>query len=192
MGKEEVGFIGQKVFGLHFFNAKKYITVTEVFLYFYSCQAVFTVAVAAVRRSLDDHLNIRKMLLYVFAMARSEGYAVVGWYFSFTEQAYPGHGVLVKRSEGNLIFAAMNYFELFGIPVTLSVEQAKLKQRFYQLSREFHPDFHSQSGEEQQEEMLGKSADLNRAYKVFQTEDATIRYVLMMKGLMEEEEKIFS
>ncbi|MEO8583287.1 MAG: iron-sulfur cluster co-chaperone HscB C-terminal domain-containing protein [Flavitalea sp.] len=83
----------------------------------------------------------------------------------------------------------MNYFELYGIPVALSVDAVKLKKRFYELSREFHPDLHSQEGEKLQEEVLQKSADINRAYRIFQNEDATIRYVLMMMGLMEEEEK---
>jgi molecular chaperone HscB len=83
----------------------------------------------------------------------------------------------------------MNYFELYGIPVSLKVDGASLKKRYYELSREFHPDFHSQSDTVKQEEILQKSADVNRAYKIFQNEDSTIRYVLMMKGIMEEEEK---
>jgi molecular chaperone HscB len=88
-----------------------------------------------------------------------------------------------------LIFARMNYFELYGIPVSLKVDGANVKKRFYELSREFHPDFHSQSDENKQEEVLQKSADVNKAYKTFQNEDETIRYVLKMKGLVEDEEK---
>jgi len=83
----------------------------------------------------------------------------------------------------------MNYFELYGIPVSLKVDGASLKKKYYELSREFHPDFHLQSDAVKQEEILQKSADVNRAYKIFQNEDSTIRYVLMMKGIMEEEEK---
>ena len=83
----------------------------------------------------------------------------------------------------------MNYFELYDIPVALKLDGAMIKKRFYELSREFHPDFYSHSGEEKQEEILQKSADVNKAYKTFQNGDTTIRYVLMMKGLMEEEEK---
>jgi molecular chaperone HscB len=36
---------------------------------------------------------------------------------------------------------------------------------------------------------LEKSALLNRAYKTFQNPDETIKYVLQLKGLLEEEEK---
>lgn len=83
----------------------------------------------------------------------------------------------------------MNYFELYDIPVALKVDPAVVKKKYYELSRRYHPDFHSQSGESEQEDMLQKSADVNRAYKIFQDADDTIRYVLMMKGLMAEEEK---
>lgn len=83
----------------------------------------------------------------------------------------------------------MNYFELYGIPVSLTVDGAAIKKRFYELSREYHPDFHAQSGADKQEEIVQKSADINKAYKTFQSPDSLIRYVLMMKGLMVEEEK---
>jgi len=87
------------------------------------------------------------------------------------------------------IFAVMNYFELYGIPVTLKPDPAMIKKKYYELSRAYHPDFHSGVDAEKQEEVLQKSADVNKAYKIFQDQDSTIRYVLMMKGMMEEEEK---
>jgi molecular chaperone HscB len=37
--------------------------------------------------------------------------------------------------------------------------------------------------------VLEKSAQLNKAFKTFQNEDETIKYVLTLKGLLEEEEK---
>jgi molecular chaperone HscB len=84
---------------------------------------------------------------------------------------------------------AMNYFELFGIPVTLNPDPKKLRSRFIELSREFHPDFHMQADNAAKSGMLEKSAQINKAWKTFQDQDATIRYVLMSKGLMAEEEK---
>ncbi len=83
----------------------------------------------------------------------------------------------------------MDYFEIFGIPVQLRVEKAGLHQQFIALSRQYHPDYHAQAGDEAQAEALEKSALLNKAYKTFQDSDETIRYVLLQKGLMEEEEK---
>ena len=83
----------------------------------------------------------------------------------------------------------MNYFELFDIPVQLRVDTQSLSSRFFALSREFHPDFHAQADAAKRNEVLEKSALLNRAWKTFQQPDETIKYVLQLKGLLEEEEK---
>lgn len=83
----------------------------------------------------------------------------------------------------------MNYFELFDIPVQLKIEVAGLKNKFYTLSRKYHPDFYMHTGREEQEEVLEKSSLLNKAWKTFQQPDETIKYVLQLKQLLEEEEK---
>ena len=83
----------------------------------------------------------------------------------------------------------MNYFELYEIPVQFKPDPGKVKRKFYELSRKYHPDFFSQSGTKEQDEALQTSSMVNRAYKTFQDEDATIRYVLQLHDLIEEEEK---
>ena len=83
----------------------------------------------------------------------------------------------------------MNYFELFNIPIGLSVNKDSIKKRFYELSRKYHPDFYSQASEEEQADVLEKSAMINKAFKVFSDAGETIKYVLQLKGLLEEEEK---
>ncbi len=83
----------------------------------------------------------------------------------------------------------MNYFELYGIPVSLQPDQSIVKAKFYELSRKYHPDFHSQATAEEQAEILEKASQVNMAYKVFTHPDETIKYVLQLKGLLEEEEK---
>jgi molecular chaperone HscB len=83
----------------------------------------------------------------------------------------------------------MNYFELFDIPVQLKVNTAALSKRFFELSRKYHPDYAATGTAEAQAEALERSAQLNKAWKTFQNPDATIKYVLQEKGLLEEEEK---
>ena len=83
----------------------------------------------------------------------------------------------------------MNYFELFEIPVQFRPDPVFLKKKFYELSRKYHPDFHSQADGSRQAEALETSSMVNKAYKTFQDEDATIRYILNLHGLIEEEEK---
>jgi molecular chaperone HscB len=83
----------------------------------------------------------------------------------------------------------MNYFELFEIPVTLYVNHSAVQKKFYELSRKYHPDYYAQAGEAEQSEALEKSSMVNKAWKTFQNPDATIRYVLELHNLIEEEEK---
>ncbi len=83
----------------------------------------------------------------------------------------------------------MNYFALYDIPVSFLPDQQQLKQDFYELSRKYHPDFYTQENEFEQSEALEISSQINKAYKTFQNKDETIKYVLQLKGMLEEEEK---
>jgi molecular chaperone HscB len=83
----------------------------------------------------------------------------------------------------------MNYFELFEIPVKLKVDKNSLQGKFFELSRKYHPDHNAGHDTESQAEVLEKSALLNKAFKTFQNPDETIKYVLQLKGLLQEEEK---
>lgn len=83
----------------------------------------------------------------------------------------------------------MNYFELFEIPVQLRVDSKALAEKFFELSRKYHPDYFVNKENKDQAEALEKSALLNKAYKTFQNPDETIKYVLQLKELLEEEEK---
>lgn len=78
----------------------------------------------------------------------------------------------------------MNYFELFEIPVTFEVQSALLKRTFYELSRKFHPDFHTSS--EEQEKVLEKSTQINEAYRILSDENARMKYILSIFSDFEE------
>ena len=83
----------------------------------------------------------------------------------------------------------MDYFELFNLPISLTVDKATIKKRYFELSRKFHPDFHSQTSEDEQAESLEKSAMLNKALNTLSNAEETIKYVLIHKGILEENEK---
>ena len=83
----------------------------------------------------------------------------------------------------------MNYFELFDLPVSFQPDKQLVKQKFYELSRKYHPDFYTQENDMEQAGALEKSSLVNKAYKTFQSSDETMKYVLQLKGLLEEEEK---
>lgn len=83
----------------------------------------------------------------------------------------------------------MNYFELYELPVSFLPKREAVKKKFYELSRKYHPDFFSNADAVEQAEVLEKSSMVNKAFKVFNNNDETIKYVLTLKGVLEEEEK---
>ncbi len=88
-----------------------------------------------------------------------------------------------------LYICKMNYFELFEMPVTLNIDKGKLAQKYFELQKKYHPDFFTKESEYEQEKALEISSQLNKALKIFKNEDETIKYVLELKGLMQDDEK---
>lgn len=82
-----------------------------------------------------------------------------------------------------------NYFELYGLPESLSPDAAAVKTKFYELSRKYHPDRFAQAPENEQDEALRMAALNNHAYKTLSSADATMAYVLKQHNILEEEEK---
>ena len=83
----------------------------------------------------------------------------------------------------------MNYFELFELPISFKIDKNKLIQKYFELQKKYHPDFFAQGTEHEQEQALEISSQLNKALKIFKNPDQTIKYVLQLKDLLEEEEK---
>jgi molecular chaperone HscB len=83
----------------------------------------------------------------------------------------------------------MNYFELFEIPVSFSIDQTKLTRTYIQLQKKFHPDFYGQSSDEDREFSLEQSSEVNKAYRTLKNPDLTMKYFLQLKGLIEEGEQ---
>lgn len=83
----------------------------------------------------------------------------------------------------------MNYFELFDLPVSFLPPRDAVRKKYFELSKQNHPDHFAQAGEKAQADALEASAQINKAYKTFSNKQSTIKYVLELKGLLEEEEK---
>ncbi|MBS1756436.1 MAG: Fe-S protein assembly co-chaperone HscB [Bacteroidetes bacterium] len=83
----------------------------------------------------------------------------------------------------------MNYFELFNLPVAPTVDKSLLSKKYFELQKKYHPDFFSNNTEEEKEMVVQQSADVNKAYKIFQNKEKTIEYFLQQKGLVEFDEK---
>lgn len=83
----------------------------------------------------------------------------------------------------------MNYFELFDLPLAPTIDRSSLSKKYFELQKEYHPDFFSGSDENERENMLQQSATINKAFKVFQNPDRTIEYFLKVTGLIVDDEK---
>lgn len=75
----------------------------------------------------------------------------------------------------------MNHFEAFGLPRRLGIDTAVLQRRFYELSRQHHPDFHHGAPAEVQAAALEASARLNAAYRALRDPIARIEYLLRLE-----------
>lgn len=83
----------------------------------------------------------------------------------------------------------MNYFELFDWPVSFNIDMGKLAQKYFELQKKYHPDFFIRGTEQEQEDALEMTTQLNSALKIFKNKSETIKYVLALKGLLPEDEK---
>ena len=74
-----------------------------------------------------------------------------------------------------------DYFAVFGLPRKLEVDGEALQRRFYELSREHHPDFHQGADVERQAEALARSALVNRAYRALRDPLSRVEYLIALE-----------
>ena len=75
-----------------------------------------------------------------------------------------------------------DYYELFGIPRSLNPSLDELQKRFYDLSRELHPDKFMRRPEAERQQALDKSSALNDAYRTLRDPLRRAEYVLSREG----------
>lgn len=75
-----------------------------------------------------------------------------------------------------------DYYALLGIPRTLNLSLDLLQQRFYQLSRELHPDRFMRAPEAERQRALDSSSNLNDAYRTLKDPIKRAQYLLAQEG----------
>jgi molecular chaperone HscB len=79
-----------------------------------------------------------------------------------------------------------NYFQFYDIPESFLPDEKLIKQKFYALSREHHPDFHANASAEKQSETLDLATLNTNAFRTLSNPDARMKYILEQHGLLEE------
>jgi molecular chaperone HscB len=74
-----------------------------------------------------------------------------------------------------------DYFTVFGLPRKLTVDADALQRRFYELSRQHHPDFHQGTDPARQAETLARSALVNRAYRALRDPLPRVEYLIALE-----------
>lgn len=77
---------------------------------------------------------------------------------------------------------AANYYDFFGLEHKLDLDLKDLEQRFYALSRKFHPDRFTLKSREEQQYALDASSILNDAYRTLREPLARAEYLLKENG----------
>lgn len=85
------------------------------------------------------------------------------------------------------MMAGVNYFEFYGLPVSLNLDEAALKRLYYENSKKFHPDFYTLESPEKQAEVLELATINNAAYRALSDFDSRLKYLLEIKGQLGEE-----
>src|SRR6202000_1188279 len=80
----------------------------------------------------------------------------------------------------------MNYFDFYGIAESFNPDQTALKKKFYQLSKQYHPDFYANEDDAKQQEILELSTLNNKAYQALSDPNKLLEYILRLHELVSE------
>lgn len=78
----------------------------------------------------------------------------------------------------------INYFDFYAIPESFNPDAAFLKKKFYQLSKEYHPDFYANESDEKQQDILELSTINNKAYQTLSDPNKRLEYILREHNLV--------
>jgi molecular chaperone HscB len=75
-----------------------------------------------------------------------------------------------------------NFFQFFGLDQKLSIDLPDLQKRFYELSRQWHPDRFSRKSAEEQAQSLEATSVLNDGYRTLRDPVKRAEYLLTEEG----------
>lgn len=77
----------------------------------------------------------------------------------------------------------MNYFELFSLPATFSLDQTQLSATYRDLQKQYHPDKFAVHSDKEQLVAMQKSSEINDAYQTLKNSWSRAQYLLLLAGV---------
>lgn len=76
----------------------------------------------------------------------------------------------------------LDYFTCLGLPRLLTIDATGLENKFYEMSRSFHPDFYQTKTDTERTISLGNSALLNTAYRTLKDPIQRAEYLVRLEA----------
>ena len=83
----------------------------------------------------------------------------------------------------------MNFFELFGLPVTFEIDSDKLSLTYKTLAQVTHPDKFANAGSAEKLMMVQKNAQVNDGFQVLKNPISRAEHILELRGIELQHEK---
>jgi molecular chaperone HscB len=78
--------------------------------------------------------------------------------------------------------SSRDFYDFFGVARKLTLDESLLQKRFYELSRQWHPDRFSRKSSEEQQQALDASSLLNDGYRTLRDPIKRAEYLLTEEG----------
>jgi molecular chaperone HscB len=82
-----------------------------------------------------------------------------------------------------------NYFDIFSMNTTCSVNLADLKQKYQNLQKQYHPDRYASSTEEIKQQAIYNSSLINLAYQTLKNSLLRIEHILELQSINIKDDK---
>jgi molecular chaperone HscB len=78
---------------------------------------------------------------------------------------------------------ASDFFEILGVPRRFGISSPGLSRRYFELSRELHPDRFSEADGDQRKNSIDRMSLINEAYRVLKNREFVRHYLLELEGV---------
>lgn len=78
--------------------------------------------------------------------------------------------------------SAPDYFSLFGLQATFTLDRDELTRRYRELQKAVHPDRYANAGESERLMAVSRAAHINDAYQTLRDPISRARYLLLQQG----------